>query len=142
MLDIEFEDEPSMDEVEALLERVKSASYQRGGRTPKLMNVHPESDTLRINFEQLKHVILEHQMYEQAQGFTSNEVLVLRVLETGRDRMRFGEIEESVNERRKDASQPPLAESTIRNYVRKLRDKGLVETEGSGPTTLYTYTGP
>jgi repressor of nif and glnA expression len=63
-------------------------------------------------------------MFEEAAGFSSTEMELLRIIEQGPDRMSLAEIRVQIAE--SDAIQDELADTTIQYYLKNLREKELV----------------
>lgn len=139
MIDIQFRSEPSPSEIQEIFDRIQSAGvFPRGVASMRAFEFDEDTETFVVDFEQLKRILLEHQMFQQAEGFNSTELDILRVLEAGRDRMRFDEIREATNLHRKDKNEDPLKNTTIQHYLRNLRKKNLISHEHN----QYTYIGP
>lgn len=100
---------------------------------------------IEINPAVLLSIALEHQWYTKAQGFTSNEVEVLRALEELAQennpvhitdlRSHFGLGEEGDQDREALFT----SESTLYNALNNLEEKDLV---GNNKNGLWKYTGP
>mgnify|MGYP000282908226 CR=1 FL=1 len=75
-------------------------------------------------------------MFEEADGFAPIQIELLRIIDTGPDRMAFNEIEAKV------ADNPNIEDekdsSTLHYHLRQLREKNLVEHNHN----QYTYIGP
>lgn len=139
MVDIEFDDEPSSDDVKETIERVRATgSMPRGIAGGRSLDYNEENGVLRVNFENLSKVLHEHRMFEEAKGFSSTQMDVLRTLEAGPNRMSLSEIIEDVNDIRRERNEEPLEKQTFQHHLRQLREKGLVEHEFN----QYTYIGP
>lgn len=135
----EFADSPTSEEVKSSLARFEKAKhFPRGITGGRPLKYDEESETLTVDFEQLTQVLLEHQMYEQARGFNSTEMDILRVIERDGDRLRFDQIKEAINEYREEEGREPLEDSTIHHYLGNLRDKNLISHEFND----YSYLGP
>lgn len=137
MVDIEFDDDPQLDDIERAINRIqKTGNIPRGIAGGRALDYDEDSETLRINFEQLTRTLVEHRMFEEAEGFSSTEIELLRVIEQGPDRMTINEIKGQVQDSENDQDAP--ADSTIQYYLRKLRKKQLVTHNHN----QYTYAGP
>lgn len=135
----EFGSEPDPSEIEEFVARLQPAGVlEREFTASQVLNFNSDSDTITIDFEQLKRVLLEHQQYQQAKGFSHTAMDILQVLEEGPDRMRFDEIKSNLNTYYEEIDREPLADQTFQHYLRDLRDKGLVEHAHNS----YTYVGP
>lgn len=139
MATTEFESEPNPTDIEEFIDRLQPAGVlERDITASQVLIYDSDSETLSIDFEKLKRVLLEHQQYQQAKGFSHTAMDILRVLEEGPDRMRFDEIRSDLNIYYEENGQETLADQTFQHYLRDLREKGLVEHAHNS----YTYVGP
>ena len=137
MVSIEFDDDPTAETIETAVERIQATgNMPRGITGGRALEYDGESETLRVNFDNLRQVLLEHRMFEEAEGFSSTEMALLRIIEAGPERMSFQEIQAQVADH--DEIDSSLADSTLQYYLRKLRDKQLVEHGHN----QYSYLGP
>ena len=137
MVDVEFDDDPTPDDIEGAIGRIQTTgSIPRGIAGGRALDYDADSETLRINFEQLSRTLVEHRMFEEAEGFSSTEMELLRIIEQGPDRMSINEIKAQVQDSESD--EDALADSTIQYYLRKLREKQLITHNYN----QYTYAGP
>ena len=138
MVNIEFEDEPTTEDIEEVKGRIQATgNVPRGISGGRALEYDSDSETLRINFEQLSRTLIEHRMFEEAEGFSSTEMGLLRIVEQGPDRMAFSEIK-SQTKVLTDDDDEPLADPTIHHYLRRLREKQLITHNHN----QYTYDGP
>lgn len=139
MVDVDLTNEPTSKDLNGFIDRIQSTdTFPRGLTAGRLLSYDAGIDTLSIDFTQLKRVLLEHEMYEQAKGFSATRIDLLRVLEEGPDRMRFDEIKDTLNSYYEEQNGDALEDSTIQHYLRDLREKGLVDHQFNS----YTYVGP
>jgi hypothetical protein len=136
MVDIAFADEPTADAIERALERIRPAgAIPRGIAGGRGLEFNAEDNCLIIHFDNLRRSLMEHRLFEEADGFSSTELALLRIVETGPDRMAYQEICELANAHEELAE---LEDDTYQYYLRRLRDKGLIEHAQN----QYTYIGP
>ncbi|MFC7042860.1 hypothetical protein [Halonotius sp. GCM10025705] len=128
--EIEFT-EDEFEELKRVL-RIKNMDGER--ESPLILNPSGDSiDDFLIDFSLLQKILYEHRRYAIAEGFSDAEMDVLRAIEFHpADRVGVDEIMDH-----KHAKE--YSESTVYRYLRKLRDKDLIEKVRSG---LYRYDGP
>jgi hypothetical protein len=137
MVDIQFADDPTAEAVKRATNRIQAAGKMpRGIVGGRALSYDADEDILQIHFDQLRRALIEHRMFEEADGFSSTELALLRIIETGPDRMRFDEIKAVAKDH--DDIDDSLEDGTFQHYLRNLRDKGLVEHDHN----QYTYLGP
>jgi DNA-binding response OmpR family regulator len=136
MVDIKLADDPTPEEIERALSRIRPAgAMPRGIAGGRSLEYDEEEELLTVHFDKLRRNLIEHRLFEEAEGFSSKELTLLRILETGPDRMAFSEIRDEANEH---DDLTDLDENTYQHYLSRLRDKKLVEHNHN----QYTYVGP
>lgn len=139
MVELQLTADPDPSEVQDFVNRIQpTGAMDRGLTASQVLKYDSESERLIIDFDQLKRVLLEHQQYQRARGFSDSAMDILRVIEEGPDRMRFQEIKDRVNDHYEEVGRDGLEEPTIHHHLRSLREFGLVEHEHNS----YTYVGP
>jgi DNA-binding transcriptional ArsR family regulator len=136
MVDITFADDPTAAEIERALERIRPAgAMPRGIAGGRELEFDAEDEQFTVHFDNLRRSLIEHRLFEEAQGFSSSELTLLRIVEAGADRMSFGEICDTADDHDALAD---IEEDTYQHHLRRLRDKGLIEHQRN----QYTYVGP
>jgi hypothetical protein len=136
MVDIAFADDPTAADIERALERIRPAgAMPRGIAGGRGLEFDAEEECLIVHFDNLRRSLIEHRLFEEAEGFSPTELALLGIVETGPDRMAYQEICELANAHE---ALEGLENDTYQYYLRRLRDKGLIKHAQN----QYTYIGP
>jgi hypothetical protein len=137
MVDIEFADDPTAATIERALDRIRpTGAMPRGIAGGRELEFDAEDEQLTVHFDNLRRSLIEHRLFEEAQGFSSPELALLRIVEAGPDRMSFREICEAAKDL--DALADIEKEDTYHHHLGRLREKGLIKHDWN----QYTYVGP
>lgn len=141
MVTIEFEQELTVDELKDWLKYVQP--LQRGEYPIHPFDLSVDEELVTIDLEALTDVFLEHQLYNDAKGFSPTRLEVLRVIEYNhtKEGNQFIATEE-IRQKLAEKFGLERATSTINQHLRALIDDELIERVGSDTSGVYQYVGP